>query len=160
PTTPFRFTLFDNNQGPLVHGNRMTSNTINGMEVRAETLTTETVWDDTDIAHIVRDEIKADNLHVYGGLRIESSTTDSLVVKLSGANAGLTASGTPLDNADRIGGTVQVIGQPGHPVVLTSLNDDSVSAGFDPNGLPLFDTNNNGSSAGGTFPTGPEVNNG
>src|SRR5207237_9873015 len=98
-------------------------------------VTTDTVWDDTYIANIVQDEIVADNLHVYGGLRIESSTSDSLVVKLPGDTAGFTASGTPLDNADRIGGTVQIIGQAGHPVVLTSLADDMVSAGFDASGL-------------------------
>ena len=37
--------------------NRLSNNTINGMQVRGGTLTTETVWDDTDIAHIVQDEI-------------------------------------------------------------------------------------------------------
>jgi hypothetical protein len=157
PTTPFRFAMYDDNHGPLVRGNRLTNNTMNGMEVRGETLTTETIWDDTDIAHIVLNDIEADNLHVYGGLRIESSPSDSLVVKLSGANAGFTASGTPLDNSDRIGGTVQVIGQPGHPVVLTSLFDDTVSAGFDPSGLPEFDTNNDGTPQTflGTPPTFP-----
>ena len=35
--------------------NRLTNNSLNGMEVRGETLTTETVWDDTDIAHIVQE---------------------------------------------------------------------------------------------------------
>src|SRR5262249_36893143 len=105
---------------------------------------TETVWDDTDIVHVLRNEITALNLHVFGGIRLQSSPTASLVVKLFGANAGLTASGVPLDVSDRIGGTVQIIGQPGHPVQLTSLNEDSVSAGFDPNGLPLSDTNNDG----------------
>src|SRR4029079_11142878 len=127
-----RFTTFDDNNGPLVRVNRLSNNTINGMQVRGETLTTETVWDDTDIAHIVQDEVKADNLHVYGGLRLQSSTSASLVVKLTGSSAGLTATGTPLDINNRIGGTVQIIGQPGHPAVLTAIDDDSVSAGFDP----------------------------
>ena len=82
------------------------------------------------------------NLDTYGGLRLESSTTASLVVKLSGANAGFTATGTLLEITDRVGGTLQVIGQPGHPVVLTSLADDTVGAGFDPNGNPMVDTDN------------------
>src|SRR6185436_4927962 len=79
----------------------------------------------------------------------------SLVVKLSGNTAGFTASGTPLDISERIGGTVQILGQPGFPVVLTSLSDDSISAGFDPAGLPVFDTDN----TNGTPFIGPEVNN-
>jgi hypothetical protein len=144
--TPFRFIQFDDNHGPLVRSNRLSNNTLNGLEVRGETLTTETVWDDVDIAHVLRSEITALNLHVYGGLRLESSPTQSLIVKLQGANAGFTADGVPLDISDRIGGTVQIIGQPGHPVVLTSLADDSIPAGFDPGGLPVFDTNNNGST--------------
>jgi hypothetical protein len=154
-----RFKQYDDNRGPLVRGNRLLNNTLNGMRVREETLTTETIWDDTDIAHIVLGEIIADNLSVYGGLRLQSSPAASLVVKLRGANAGLTASGTPLDISDRIGGTVQVIGQPGFPVVLTGLSDDSVAAGFDPSGLPVFDTDN-GAPSTQVLPTGPEVNNG
>jgi len=58
--------------------------------------------------------------------------------------AGFTATGTPLDIDDRVGGTVQVLGAVGHPVVLTSIFDDSVGAGFTPSGRVLLDTNNDG----------------
>jgi hypothetical protein len=148
------------NHGPLVQGNLLTNNQINGMVVRGGTLTTETVWDDTSIAHVVFDEILVPNHQVFSGIRLESSPSESLVVKLQGASAGFTASGTPLDIDDRIGGTVHIIGQPGHPVILTALADDSVPAGFDPNGLPVFDTDNSPAGGGTLLPTGPEVNNG
>lgn len=136
------------NQGPLVTGNLIGRNDLNGMLVRPETLTTQGVWDDTDIVHILQNEILVTDLHTYGGLRLESSSTASLVVKLQGANAGFTANGYPIDIDDRIGGAVQIIGQPGQPVVLTSLSDDSVGAGFDLRGFPLRDTNNDGLSFG------------
>ncbi|MCA9191342.1 MAG: pre-peptidase C-terminal domain-containing protein [Planctomycetales bacterium] len=118
------------NRGPLISGNRIDSNAINGLVVRGGPLTTEGVWDDTDIVHVVQSEITIPDFHAFGGLRLTSATNESLVVKLGGANAGFTATGTPLDNADRIGGSLQIIGQPGFPVILTSLNDSSVGAGF------------------------------
>ncbi|MEZ6135388.1 MAG: tandem-95 repeat protein [Pirellulaceae bacterium] len=136
------------NMGPLVKGNRLLGNSINGMEIRGAVLTTESVWDDTDIVHVLRNEITVDNFHTFGGLRLQSHVDESLVVKLAGNNAGITASGTPLDIPGRIGGSVQIIGTPGFPVVLTSLSDDSVGAGFDPTGAELTDTNNNGPSVG------------
>ncbi|MBC8355867.1 MAG: choice-of-anchor L domain-containing protein [Planctomycetes bacterium] len=133
------------NQGPLVRLNRLSNNSTNGMQVRGGTLTTEGVWDDTDIVHVVVNEsINVSEFHTFGGLRLESSATESLVVKLSGSNADFTATGLPLDIDDRIGGALQIIGQPGHPVVLTSLADDTVGAGFQPDGLPQLDTNNDG----------------
>ncbi len=143
------YSEYANNFGPMVRKIRMSNNTTNGMEVRGGTLTAETVWDDTDIAHILRSEIMVLNHHVFSGLRLQSSPTASLVVKASGATAGLTASGVLQDIDDRIGGSVYVIGQPGRPVIMTSLGDDTVSAGVTPtNDLPLFDTNNNGTSTG------------
>ncbi|MFO0882801.1 MAG: dockerin type I domain-containing protein [Pirellulales bacterium] len=143
------YTEYESNFGPLVRKIRMINNTTNGMEVRGGLLTAETVWDDTDIAHILRSEVIVANHHVFSGLRLQSSPTASLVVKASGANAGITATGVLLDIDDRVGGTVYVLGQPGRPVVMTSLADDSVSAGVTPNNdLPLFDTNNNGASTG------------
>ncbi|MSR56893.1 MAG: hypothetical protein EXS05_04385 [Planctomycetaceae bacterium] len=138
---------FVNNHGPLVRLNRYSGNGTNGMEVRAESITTETTWDDTDIVHVVRDEIReVINLHTFGGIRLQSSLDESLVVKLLGANAGFTVNGTPLDINDRIGGTIQVVGTPGRPVVFTSLLDDTVGSGFLPNGQPLRDTNGDGSA--------------
>ncbi len=141
-----RFSKFDDNLGPLVRNNLMRNNGINGMEVRGGTLETQSVWDDTDIVHVVRDEIYVPNLQTYGGIRLESDPTASLVVKLEGANAGFTAGGTILEVNDRVGGTVQIVGAPGFPVVLTSLFDDSVGAGFDLDGFPVLDTNNDGTA--------------
>ena len=141
---------YGNNFGPLVRDNRFSGNTLNGMQVRGETLTTQGVWDDTDIAHIVLDEIYVPDFHHFGGLRLQSSQSQSLVVKLQGANAGFTVNGYPLDIIDRIGGSIQIVGQPGQPVILTSLKDDTVSSGRDLFGLPLKDTNGNGSADVGT----------
>ncbi|MFT5527119.1 MAG: hypothetical protein ACI9HK_005101, partial [Pirellulaceae bacterium] len=129
------------NEGPLITGNRLTGNEVNGMQVRGASLTTESVWDDTNLVHVIQNEtIYVTDFHSNGGLRLESSANASLVVKLSGPNAGFAAVGRPLDIADRVGGTVQIVGQPGFPVVLTSLADDTVGAGFQPNGAPLLDT--------------------
>jgi len=139
-----RLTGLRDNQGPLVHGNRLTNNAVNGMVVRGGTLTTESVWDDTDIVHVLYDEIDVPDFHTFGGLRLESSPTESLVVKAFGKDAGFTTTGRALDIADRIGGILHVIGQPGHPVVITSLADDTVGAGFDPQGAPQNDTDNGG----------------
>lgn len=152
------------NAGPLVRENRLGGNGVNGMAVRSGTLTTQGIWDDTDIVHVVQDEtIYVPDFHTYGGLRLESSSMASLVIKLLGDNAGFTATGRPLDITDRIGGMLQVVGQPGFPVVLTSLNDDSVGAGFQPNGMPQTDTNNDGDPldmGAIIFPTVPNVPNG
>ena len=133
------------NQGPLVRLNRIDRNDVNGMQVRGATLTTEGVWDDTDIVHVLRDEtVYVPDQHTLGGLRLQSGPNETLVVKLDGPEAGFTATGRPLDIDDRIGGAVQVIGQPGHPVVLTSINDCTVGAGFTPWGVPQTDTINSG----------------
>ena len=132
------------NRGPLISANRLDNNNTNGIVVRGGELTTEGVWDDTDIVHVVQSEITIPDYHAFGGLRLTSSPAESLVVKLSGADAGFTAKGTPLDNADRIGGSVQLIGNPGYPVVMTSLEDCSVGAGFTPGGAAQNDTHNSG----------------
>ncbi len=148
----------NDNQGPLVRQNMLDGNAVNGMVVRGATLTTQGVWDDTDIVHVVYDTIYVPDFHTYGGLRLESNPQESLVVKLSGATAGFTATGQDLEITDRIGGALQIVGQPRFPVVLTSLSDDTVGAGFTPDGMPQTDTNGDGSS-GSRLPTGPEVNN-
>ena len=139
---------YGDNQGPLIRDNVLQGNGLNGMIVRGETLTTQSIWDDTDVVHIVQSEIYVPNLHTYGGIRLESSSNESLVVKLSGANAGFTAGGSTLDITDRIGGMLHLVGQPGQPVVLTSLADDTVGAGYDLQGLLQKDTNGNGASVG------------
>jgi hypothetical protein len=154
---------FLNNQGPLVAQNRLDNNAINGMIVRGQTLTTESVWDDTDMVHVVLDEVVSSNLYTYGGLKLVSKNSQSLVVKFQGDSAGLTATGQFLDINDRIGGSVQIVGQPGFPVILTSLTDDTVGAGFTPDGRPIVDTNNDGTESDSTdtdLPTGPEVDRG
>jgi len=33
-------------------------------------LTTETIWDDVDIVHVLREEIVVPNFHTYGGIRL------------------------------------------------------------------------------------------
>lgn len=145
-----RFARLDDNHGPLIRDNRLANNDINGMEIRATTLTTESVWDDTDIVHVLFGTVVSENLHSKGGLRLQSRPDESLVVKFSGSGSpyeanvgtGLTANGTPSSIEDRVGGTLQVLGQPGFPVVLTSLNDDTVGAGVTPDGRPQTDTNN------------------
>ncbi|MBI5760347.1 MAG: tandem-95 repeat protein [Planctomycetales bacterium] len=138
------FTQFADNHGPLVRLNRLDLNGVNGMHVRGEQLTVAGVWDDTDIVHVLQNEVSVNNVHTYGGLRLQSDSDASLVVKLQGASAGLTANGSPADINDRIGGTVQVVGQPGFPVVMTSLTDCSIGAGFQPDGNPQTDTLNSG----------------
>lgn len=141
------FHQFADNHGPLVRLNRTADNDFNGMEVRGEVLTTESIWDDTDIVHILRNEITVDQHHSYSGLRLQSNPGESLVVKAQGGNAGLTADGIFLDIDDRIGGTVQVVGRPGFPVVMTSLDDCSVGAGLTPEGFPQLFTNGSCSPA-------------
>ena len=134
------------NFGPLINNNQLGGNALNGMRVRGATLTTEGVWDDTDIVHMLQSEIVVVDFHTYGGLRLTSKSDESLVIKLLGNTAGFTATGRPLDIKDRIGGSLQVLGSPGFPVVLTSLNDDSIGAGFDFSGKSLLDTNGNGNA--------------
>jgi hypothetical protein len=137
---------YKDNQGALVRLNRLLNNGTNGMVIRGETMQTEGVWDDTDITHVLLSTIYVANFHTYTGLRLQSSQSESLVIKLSGPTAGITATGKPLDIDDRIGGILNVVGQPGRPVIFTSLNDDTVGAGKRPDGKPQLDTNNNGTA--------------
>lgn len=133
------------NKGPLFRGNAIGGNGSNGLVIRGETITSESVWDDTDLVHVVYDEIVVPDLYIFGGLRLLSSPTESLVVKL-GPNAGFTSTGRPLDIDDRIGGTIQVVGTPGFPVVLTSIKDDTIGAGFNPAGGAQVDVTSDGTS--------------
>ncbi|TWU43841.1 hypothetical protein Q31b_13730 [Novipirellula aureliae] len=126
------------NQGPVIRGNRMSGNDTNGLDIRGEVLTTEVVFDDTDIVHVLREDIEIPDFHTYGGMRLESSSTESLVVKADGAE--ILATGRALDIDDRIGGRLMVVGQPGFPVVMTSIHDNTVGAGFTPAGEPQNDT--------------------
>ena len=127
------------NQGPLIAGNRLDRNGINGLVVRSQILTGESVWDDTDIVHVVKDPIHTNAHHHRGGLRLKSDGNQSLVVKFDD-NGTLVGSGQPLDIDDRIGGTLQVLGTPGNPVILTSIEDCTVGAGFTPEGVAQNDT--------------------
>jgi hypothetical protein len=174
---------YGNNSGPLVRGNRLSNNALNAMVIRGEVLTTQSVWDDTDIVHVLTnqfdqrnartegrtfafDEIVIPEHHTYGGLRLESDPRQSLVIKLRGPGrldnsfnlienggisnrnaydgAGFTTSGRRFEIDDRIGGTLHLVGQPGFPVVLTSLFDDTVGAGVQPDDRQQTDTNNDG----------------
>ena len=115
------------NRGPLIQGNELVNNPINGLFVRGGTIDTDVVFDDTDIVHVVEDTITTSNeWSQTGTIKLESTSTQSLVVKLLGALAGFDATGTPLDINDRVGGALQIIGTPNHPVILTSLYDTSV----------------------------------
>ncbi len=143
-----RYSQFDDNRGPLIRLNQLDDNTINGLNVRGEELSTQSVWDDSDIVHVLNGEITVGNHHTYSGLRLQSNVSESLVVKVKGAPSGFTATGKPLDIVDRIGGTIQVIGLPGYPVVITHFADDSVGAGFTPDGHLMTDTNNGGGGVG------------
>ena len=166
------------NTGPLIQNNSLTGNAINGLEIRGGQLATQGVWDDVDITHVVRETIEVPNQHVFGGLRLQSDARGSLVVKFESSEddvAGIVVGGSLLtaedalrDIPDRIGGALQVIGHSDFPVVLTSLSDDTVGAGFTRDGQPALDTNGDGlqnflaPETGGTLtttlPTGPEVN--
>lgn len=168
------------NSGPLIQDNSLTNNAVNGLFIRGGELTTEGVWDDVDLVHVVTETIEVPNQHIFGGLRLESDARGSLVVKFESGDepAGLVVGGNLVgagdqlrDISDRIGGALQIMGHPDFPVVLTTLADDASGAGFDINGIQQVDTNNDGvqdlaieaQQAGGGFlrlPTGPEVNQG
>ncbi len=91
-----------------------------------------------------------------GGLRLLSRSDESLVVKFTGGGSpydddfgtGLTASGSLGNIADRIGGSLHIVGSPGFPVVLTSFQDDTVGAGLTPQGTAFTDSNGDGPSRG------------
>ncbi|RMF42904.1 MAG: tandem-95 repeat protein, partial [Planctomycetota bacterium] len=144
---------FDTNRGPLLRDNRMDNNGLNGLKIRGRAiLTTASVWDDTDIVHVVTNEIFVPNVEHEGGLRLQSAPNESLVVKFDGygsnfnryIGAGISAIGDLTTGTGRVGGTVHILGQPGFPVILTSLKDDTVGAGLKPDGTPQTDTNNDG----------------
>ena len=161
-----RFSGLDDNYGPLIRYNRYenvvfegpnqgdSNSQLSGLEVRAGQITTETIFDDTDIAHLLFDNIEVGNFHSSGGLRLMSRPDESLVVKFSGPGTpnsanegtGITASGQ-VGNTDRIAGAVHILGLPGAPVVLTSLNDDSVGAGMSPDGSSFTDHDGDGVSS-------------
>lgn len=140
----------EGNRGALIRGNRLLDNSLNGLELRGGTVSRGTVLDDTDIVHVIFESIDAADFISTGGIRLQSSPEESLVVKLAGPNAGFVASGT--GSGGQVGGILQVIGQPGSPVVMTSLYDSTVGAGFDPDGNPLNTT----TSFDRPLPTQPE----
>ncbi len=143
------FTTPPANNGPVIRGNRLAGNDINGVDIRGEVLTTEVVWDDTDIVHVLREDIEIPDLHTFGGMRLESNSTESLVVKAEDAE--ILATGRSLDITDRIGGRLIVIGQPGFPVVMTSLFDNTVGAGFTPDGSAQTETASGTTAAQGDW---------
>ncbi len=100
------------NRGPLIRQNRFLNNDLNGLQIRGDTLTTASVWDDTDIVHVVFDEIFVGNVEHEGGLRLQSAPNESLVVKFDGygsnfnpnLGAGITVNGQLTSSPDRVGG--------------------------------------------------------
>jgi len=152
-----RISVLDDNYGPMIRFNRYLNDIssglqLSGLEVRAGTITTETTFDDTDIAHLLFDNITVGNLHSSGGLRLLSRPDESLVVKFTGAGSpnaasfgtGITATGSLEGIDNRVGGTVHVIGMPGAPVILTSLNDDGIGSGLKPDGSSFTDHDGDG----------------
>ena len=157
-----RLTVLDDNYGPMIRFNRYLNDIssglqLSGLEIRAGEITTETTFDDTDIAHLLFDNITVGNLHSSGGLRLLSRPDESLVVKFIGSGSpnaasfgtGITATGSLEGIADRVGGTVHIVGMPGAPVILTSLNDDEVGAGLKPDGSSFTDHDGDGVSTRG-----------
>ncbi len=165
-----RFVELDDNFGPLVRQNRFqivanddpNERQLSGMEVRGGVITTETIFDDTDIDHLVFDSIVSPNASTAeiasgggGALRLLSRAEQSLVVKFRGFGnphsatfgTGISATGMADGDPARLGGTVQVIGLPGAPVVLTSLRDDTVGSALQPDGRSLTDSNGDGFSS-------------
>ncbi|NBP89223.1 MAG: hypothetical protein EBU59_12150, partial [Planctomycetia bacterium] len=55
-----------------------------GVVVRGEEIVVDSVWDDTDIVHVLQDEIIVNNLHTATSLKLLSQADASLVVKLAG----------------------------------------------------------------------------
>ncbi|WP_145417286.1 tandem-95 repeat protein [Planctomycetes bacterium K23_9] len=156
-----RYAVLDDNHGPAIRFNRFLNLPVDlsdpgiqlsGLEVRAGTISTETIFDDTDIAHLLFDNIEVGNFHSSGGLRLLSRPDESLVVKFSGPGGpnsategtGITATGSTASIDDRIGGSVHIIGLPGSPVILTSLEDDTAGAGLKPDGSQFTDHDGDG----------------
>ncbi len=156
-----RLAVLDDNHGPAIRFNRylnlpFDSNDpglqLSGLEIRAGEISTETIFDDTDIAHLLFDNIEVGNFHSSGGLRLLSRPDESLVVKFSGPGGpnsptegtGITATGSTSAIDDRIGGSVHVIGLPGSPVILTSIEDDTAGAGLKPDGSQFTDHDGDG----------------
>ena len=143
------------NQGPWIDGNVLENNDINGMVIRGGTVTAAGVWDDTGITHVLTEEILVPDTHITGGLRLESSAYESLVVKAFGDDARIRAIGRPLDITDRIGGMVHIVGQPRHPVIITSALDCTEGAGYLTDGSLQVHVDNSGAcEADATAPIG------
>ncbi len=163
-----RIADLDDNQGPLVRRNATNSvatdiaaeQQINALRIRGGVLSSTSVWDDTDIVHVLLDSVVVDNYLSGGTLTLKSRPAESLVVKLLGGGTpnsatlgtGFDITGTTTDVADRIGGTLHVLGLPGAPVIFTSLKDDTVGAGRRLDGTAQTDTN------GDSFGSRPEPN--
>ena len=106
--------IYSTNQGPLIRENRFANNGLNGLKIRGDTLTNASVWDDTDIVHAVYDGIFVGDYQHEGGLRLQSATDESLVVKFDGygsnynrnMGAGITANGQLMPGNNRVGGTL------------------------------------------------------
>ena len=154
------FTSLEDNFGPLIRLNRFAAiptptegeRQLSGLEVRGGRVGTDIVLDDTDVDHLVFDQIVVDSNQTA---RLISRAGQSLVVKLSGSGSpyeqnfgtGFTATGSPRGDASDRGGAVQIVGVPGSPVVLTSLFDDTVGSAITLTGAPLLDTGGDGASS-------------
>ena len=121
--------------GPDIRGNRLLSNSINGMFVRIQTPAGDQLermsvtgrWDDIDVVHVVPenlliagqpggpiDSVEGLRRRTDAGLKIDPST----VVKLDGSRIEVTISGQLLSE-----------GLAGQEIILTSLQDTRYGAG-------------------------------
>ncbi len=65
------------NQGPFIQGNRLDRNLVNGVEVRGGVTTTQSVWDDTDIVHVLRDEVISSNTYTLAAPSLLARTVEA-----------------------------------------------------------------------------------
>ncbi|HUG68036.1 MAG TPA: hypothetical protein VMM76_09800 [Pirellulaceae bacterium] len=144
----FAFTSDYDRVGPDIYKNAVFGNSVNGLFIRIQTpagnsirpMTVSGRFDDADIVHVF-----GENLLIQG-------TPGGLLLEPQPPTIGLITQ-TPVAGGTLLAGTynyrltfVQVLGQPKSPVVLTSLNDDTIGAGFDPRGDVQVQTRDVGDS--------------
>ncbi len=123
--------------GPDLRGNRLLNNSINGLFIRIDTpagdqierMTVSGRWDDTDIVHVVAENLLIDG--TPGGPRKDPSTgelvarTDAQLVVDPGVTVKL--DGARIET--RIGAQLLAEGLAGYQVIFTSLLDNRYGAG-------------------------------
>ena len=114
------YSQYDDNYGPLVRGNALTNNDLNGMVVRGGTLTTEGIWDDTDIAHIVFDrDRRAELRHLRRPAPPEQQHRQPGRQAHAARTPASRPPAVPWRSRTASAGRSRCSASPGHPVVLT-----------------------------------------